>query len=231
MLIDFHSHYASELAACQLLNADTWQQAEQAITAQRFSLGLHPWRAHWYKLDAAFWQELERLAALPQVWAIGECGLDKYYEQQTSKEAQEAILCAHFELAARLQKPLILHTVGRYNETLRLLQQRAKGAPALALHGFASRASVALPFWKMGVYTSFGAALMQNVAAQNALQVCPAERFFLETDAQKRYDIQEIYEKAATLRAVELPQLQMQIEENWARFFGKSHNVLIDKSL
>lgn len=222
-MIDFHTHHSSPAASWHLRNADRWQQVENADAQEAFSLGLHPWRAHEYALDGDFWAALERLVALPQVWAVGECGLDKYYEPLTSGAAQQAILRQHFAIAERQQKPLILHTVGRYNETLHALRQwqkQAKNAPAVALHGFQANAQVARPFWQMGAYTSFGAAIFHHKGAQEALQACPDELFFLETDAENTYNLRKIYEKAATLRAVTVEQLQMQISANWSRFFS-----------
>jgi TatD DNase family protein len=170
--------------------------------------------------EADIWARLAAVAAAENVVAIGEMGLDKYYEADSPADLQARIFGLHLELAQRLQKPLILHVVGRYNEALRLILAK-KNPPNIALHGFAKRPEIGLMFWQKGIRTSFGAAIFDSLTAQNSLKACPAHLLFLETDAQKDYNISDIYARAAELRQTTVEELQTQIQLNFNSFLGR----------
>jgi TatD DNase family protein len=197
-------------------------------TANYYSVGLHPWRlSEIVDMQAAF-IALEAAAKLPNVLAIGEAGLDKYYEHKSDKILQINVLAQHIDLAIAVQKPLILHTVGRFNETLQLLKQAKQSLPNTILHGFNQNEQVAKMFWQIGVYTSFGADIFSrtntntntNTKAADSLKACPSSLLLLESDAQSQYNIADIYEKAAELRGCTLGELKELISQNVARVLG-----------
>jgi TatD DNase family protein len=68
--------------------------------------GVHP--HHAISLEPALQANLEELLALPQVVAVGECGLD-YFRDFSPRPAQRAAFLAQLELAARTGKPVFLH--------------------------------------------------------------------------------------------------------------------------
>ena len=68
--------------------------------------GVHP--HHAISLEPALQADLEELLALPQVVAVGECGLD-YFRDFSPRPAQRAAFLAQLEIAARTDKPVFLH--------------------------------------------------------------------------------------------------------------------------
>jgi TatD DNase family protein len=72
------------------------------------SAGIHPHEARNYLNNSNLKQQFEDLIAKPKVVAIGECGLDYYYNH-SEKDAQIAILIFQLELAIKYNKPLIFH--------------------------------------------------------------------------------------------------------------------------
>lgn len=200
MWFDCHTHGEarpfSESRA--IFSLDYSQKAALGNSNAAFSIGFHPWHLpNPLDFDAQL-DDLANLAAAPNVWAIGEAGLDKYYETLHSPQYQKYALAAQIALAQSLNKAIILHTVARYNETLQLLKAAAPNIPII-LHGFAQRPEVAQMFWRLGIYTSFGAAIMHNPNAQASLRACPPNLLLLETDAQNQYNIDAIYAQATTL--------------------------------
>lgn len=72
------------------------------------SIGIHPHEADAH-LQASDWDQFAVLATKPKVVAVGECGLDYYYEHSTP-EAQAKVLRLQIELALEHDLPLIFHT-------------------------------------------------------------------------------------------------------------------------
>jgi TatD DNase family protein len=79
------------------------------------TIGIHPHEAKRYIDDPAARTEFESLAAKPKVVAVGECGLDYFYEH-SPKENQIAILKYQFELALSNDLPMIFHVREAYDD-------------------------------------------------------------------------------------------------------------------
>lgn len=227
LFFDAHTHRQERNFLHSVLNLDFFALDIEAIKADSgyFSAGLHPWKLHEIGDRKAAFAGLEKLANLPNIVAIGEAGLDKYYESKTAMPLQIEVLAEHIKLATAVGKPLILHTVGRFNETLQLLKQ-AKNLPAAILHGFSEHMQVGEMFWRQRVYTSFytsfGADIFSRPKAADSLRACPSPLLLLETDAQNKYRIEDIYTKAAELRGCTVAELQAVVSENFGRAFGLS---------
>lgn len=225
-----HTPTVENVNLCAVFSLDLSNPATIITPTNYYSVGLHPWSlSEIVDMQAAF-TALEAAANLPNIVAIGEVGLDKYYEHKTDKALQINILAQHINLGIAVQKPLILHTVGRFNETLQLLKQ-AKQLPNTILHGFNQNKQVAKMFWQIGVYTSFGADIFSrtniNTKAADSLRAAPSALFLLETDAQQNYSISEIYAKAAELRGCTLAELVAQVSRNFSQAFGLSTTAKI----
>src|SRR6476659_8869121 len=88
------------------------------------AVALHPTRAD--KLDEAARRELEELAAQPRVVAIGETGLDHYWDA-APHDVQAEAFAWHIDLAKRLGKPLMIHDRDTHQAVFDVLD--AEGAP------------------------------------------------------------------------------------------------------
>lgn len=82
------------------------------------SVGIHPHNAA--DVDNAFVAALEPLYADPRVVAVGECGLDYYYDH-SPRERQREVLAQHVALARRVRKPLMVHVRDAYDDLMDVL--------------------------------------------------------------------------------------------------------------
>lgn len=180
------------------------------------SLGLHPWYITPDGIEHELVQ-IEKYASLPNVVAIGECGLDKL--TNTDWSLQEDVFRRQITLANKLHKPLIIHCVRAYDEVLLLLKQEQVAVPVV-FHGFNKNVQIAQRILAQGYYLSFGAALLNDQSpAIMAIQVCPEDRFFLETD-DADIAIGQIYEKATDIRKTGEDALILQLQKNFQAVFN-----------
>jgi TatD DNase family protein len=127
--------------------------------------------------------ELARLGADPRVVAIGETGLD-YYWDRTEPAAQQQHFRRHIELAKQVGKPLMIHDRDAHADVLRIL--REEGAPdQVVFHAFSGDAAMARECVDAGYLLSFpGVITFRNAPAlRAAAAVVPPEHLLVETDA------------------------------------------------
>jgi TatD DNase family protein len=127
--------------------------------------------------------EIARLAALPQVRAVGETGLD-YYRDSASPELQRDWFRAHIEIAKQVGKPLVIHDRDAHADVLSILA--ADGPPdQVIFHCYSGDAELAERCTESGYVLSFaGTVTFPNaVDLREAAAVAPAELILAETDA------------------------------------------------
>ncbi|MEV8532766.1 TatD family hydrolase [Streptomyces sp. NPDC051211] len=128
--------------------------------------------------------EIESLAALPHVKAVGETGLDYFRTGPEGKAAQERSFRAHIEIAKRQGKALVIHDREAHADVLRIL--REEGAPERTVfHCYSGDADMARECAAAGYYLSFaGTVTFKNAQPlRDALAVAPLELVLVETDA------------------------------------------------
>ncbi|MFD9333520.1 TatD family hydrolase [Streptomyces sp. NPDC060028] len=128
--------------------------------------------------------EIEALAALPHVKAVGETGLDYFRTGPEGMAAQERSFRAHIEIAKRQGKALVIHDREAHADVLRVL--REEGAPERTVfHCYSGDAEMARECAAAGYYMSFaGTVTFKNAAPlREALAVAPLELVLVETDA------------------------------------------------
>jgi len=141
------------------------------------TVGLHPHEAT-HGVDG-----LEALLEEPEVVAVGECGLDYYYEH-SPRAAQIEAFEAQVELAHRHGLPLVVHTRDAWGDTLAVLD--AAGAPErTVIHCFSGGPDEARACLDRGAALSFsGIVTFKNAApVREAAALCPLDRLLVETDA------------------------------------------------
>jgi TatD DNase family protein len=132
---------------------------------------------------AAALAEIARLAALPQVRAVGETGLD-YYRDSAAADVQRDWFRAHIDLAKQVGKPLVIHDRDAHADVLSILA--ADGPPEQVIfHCYSGDAELAERCATAGYVLSFaGTVTFANAAAlREAAAVTPAELILAETDA------------------------------------------------
>lgn len=213
LFIDFHTHHdrkSSDLINLQTLHVAPELQAESLPNT--CSLGLHPWFIQLETWEMA-WVNLVDLAQSSQVIAIGECGLDRNIDLPL--ETQISIFKRHIELAEELQKPLVIHCVKAFAELIALKKNTKHSIPWI-IHGFNKKEEVFQQLLKHDFYFSFGAAILSDRSpVTQAIATMPQGRFLLETDDRNDINIEQIYDRAASLRHISLETLQTQLVETY----------------
>ncbi len=191
------------------------------------AVGIHPEEANGIT-DADF-DVLLPLYQHPKVAAVGEIGLD-YYWDSVPKETQREVFARQLDLANQLHLPVIIHDREAHEDTLRLLKEfRPQGV----MHCFSGSAEFAKEILRLGMYIGLGgAATFKN--ARKPLEVaamCPADRLLLETDCPymapvpfrgKRNDsslIVHIAERLSAVRGEDAQALTDQCRKNAERLF------------
>jgi TatD DNase family protein len=156
--------------------------------AERFaevtcSVGTHPHTAS-EERDIAL-AEIVACTDHPRVVAIGEAGLDYFY-QKSSREDQEAGFRKHIAAARETGLPLVIHTRDADDDTARILaEEMSKGPFKAVLHCFTGGRALAEKGIELGLYVSFSGILtfpksgdLRDLAAS-----LPTDRLLVETDA------------------------------------------------
>jgi TatD DNase family protein len=119
----------------------------------------------------------------PNVVAIGETGLDFFYDH-SPRAVQREVFAAHIQLAHQHDLPLVIHTRDAWDDTFDVL--RAEGAPAQTIfHCFSGGADEAQQCLDMGAFLSFSGIVTFRTATdlQAAAGMCPLDRLLVETDS------------------------------------------------
>ncbi|MFD8499327.1 TatD family hydrolase [Amycolatopsis sp. NPDC059657] len=167
---------ADDLASAQwAAEASTWDERVFAAVA------VHPTRTK--EFGEAERSEVERLARQPRVVAVGETGLD-YYWDYSPHDAQQEAFRWHIDLAKRVGKPLMIHDRDAHEDVLRVLEE--EGAPDdVVFHCFSGDEVIARRCVDAGYVLSFaGTVTFKNARSlREAARLVPSEQFLVETDA------------------------------------------------
>jgi TatD DNase family protein len=147
------------------------------------SVGVHPHEADSHPdLGAA---ALVASADHPRVIAIGECGLDYYYDK-SDRAAQRERFAAHIEAARQTGLPLVVHTRDAEEDTADMLTEAVKGGGVTGvLHCFTGSAELARKGLELGFYISLsGIVTFKNAQdLQETAKWLPADQMLVETDS------------------------------------------------
>ena len=215
---DLHTHHPP--AADNTVAIVNWYWPQPDAPAEMYSAGLHPWYLTTLENLAAAEVWLADTSVAPGCIAIGEAGLDRVVETDWILQTTAFKYC--IALAISQHKPLIIHCVRAFDDVLVIKKQLGKEAETIPwiFHGFNKKPEIARKLLDAGCFLSFGAALLNNqMPAATVLRMCPADRFFLETDDRQDITIQDIYKAAADVRSVSVEEIGRQVEINFRRFF------------
>lgn len=252
MLFDTHAHYDDDwfdedrhelLAAMPekgvglIVNPGiTVETSRQAIAmAEQYphmyaAVGIHPENCHDFVPQHI--DQLRELAKHPKVVAVGEIGLDYYWDTNPPKEFQQEVLRAQLALARELRLPVIIHDRDAHADTLAIVREfpEVKGV----FHCYSGSVEDARTLVKMGWMLSFnGAATFKNARkAPEVITEVPMDRLMIETDAPylapvphrgKRNDsslVCLVAEKIAQIKGLTVEEVEKITWDNGKRFFG-----------
>jgi TatD DNase family protein len=216
---------ADDLSAARwAAEASTWDSRVYAAVA------VHPTRTA--SFGDAEKAELERLAAFDRVVAIGETGLD-YYWDYSPPAAQHEAFRWHIDLSKRVGKPLMIHDRDAHEDILKVLD--SEGAPStVVFHCFSGDADFARRCVDAGYVLSFaGPVTFKNARAlREAAALVPQDQLLVETDApfltphpyrgrpNEPYCVNYTVRDLATLRGEDLSELCSAVTRTAQRVFG-----------
>lgn len=201
-------------------NADVWA-----------TVATHPHDVE--KMTPAWWAVHERLAPHPRVVAIGETGLDYYYNH-SPKDAQREAFAKFIDLARRVHKPVVCHIRDAHEEAREILIANRAMELGVVIHCFTGTPDDAREYAKLGCYVSFSGIVTYKTAQglRDAVPLVPKDRLLIETDCPylapipkrgKRNEpafIRHTAEVVATAASLSFEELAKQTTDNAARVFG-----------
>ena len=251
MLFDTHAHYDDEafdpdrrevLAGLPQKGVGlvvdpgcTLTSSEKAVAlAAEFphvyaAVGLHPENCHDFQPEQI--ERLRQLAQREKVVAIGEVGLDYYWEENPPRDLQQQVLRQQLALAQELALPVIIHDREAHADTLSIVRE-FPGVTGV-FHCFSGSPEMARELLQMGWYLGFdGPVTYKNARrAPEVAAVTPPERMLIETDSPymtpvpyrgKRNDSGYVYlvaDKLAAWKGLAPEELARITTENGKRLF------------
>ena len=149
----------------------------------RASVGIHP--NHGHEAALADWQTISQLALDPNVVAIGETGLDRYWDY-CPFETQRTWFARHLELSFETGKPLVIHMRDCESDILDMLQCHQRDGKIIGImHSFAGSWETAQQCLEWDMYLSFsGMVTFKNSAPLREIAAkTPSDRILIETDS------------------------------------------------
>ena len=254
MLFDTHAHYDAEefsqdrdavldglpardisLAVNPGCDVHSTRMAVALARAWPFlyaAVGYHPENCGPY--DPAELDLFRAWAKDPKVVAVGEIGLDYYWEENPPREHQRRVFRDQMALAEELDMPVIVHDREAHADSLAVVREfpRVRGV----FHCFSGSAEMARELVKLGWMVSFTGVLTYKNArrAVEAAQAVPLDRIMIETDSPymapvphrgKRNDsgyVRHVCEKLAEIKGISFEECAQITLENGKRFYGIS---------
>ena len=209
--INIHGHrQANNIQEWVMMNLMAKDYPPEDIENGFYSVGFHPYNVG--KVDEEDTINKVRLSTEnPNVFAIGEIGLDKSIEAPLDQQMR--IFESQVEIAEYTDLPVILHVVRAFNEVVEFMMVHQPVIPMI-IHGYNGSAQMAETLIKAGFLLSFGEAIARDHSKiVESLVMVPVEKLFLET-VEGDLDIREIYHFAAEVKGVSVDHLRVQIFEN-----------------
>jgi len=145
------------------------------------AIGIHPHDAKDVTADTI--AQLKQLAQNQKVVAIGETGLDYYYDN-SPREDQKRAFAQQLKIAAELNLPVIIHCRKAFNDTMGILNEHGQAVKKVVFHCFSGSAEQAKIVLGKGYHISFtGVVTFKNAdKTREAAKVVPPAKLMLETD-------------------------------------------------
>ena len=246
MIIDTHAHYDDEQFDTDrdellksmhdggiglIVNAastlESWGKIQRLTEEYPFvygAVGIHPDEAG--TLTEEHMSEMERLLDLEKIVAVGEIGLDYYWDNE-SHDVQKKWFIRQLELAKKKDMPVIIHSREAAADTMEIMRGYASGMRAV-IHCYSYSVEMAREYVKMGYYIGIGGVVTFKNAKKlvNVVKEIPLTSIVLETDCPylapvpyrgKRNSslyLSYVAEKIAEIKGVSTEEVVRQTEEN-----------------
>lgn len=258
-LVDTHAHLtdekfaedlgevmgrAKEAGVLAILNmGDTMESSRQAVElAKEFEglfagVGIHPEEAR--EMTEEDDEQLAAWGKHPKVVAIGEIGLDYYWEKDPERRLlQRKVFVRQLDLARQLQLPVCIHDREAHGDLLSILKKEGRGISGV-LHCYSGSLEMAREVFRMGWFIGVdGPLTFRNAAKLPEIVACaPRDMVLLETDSPymapvplrgRRNEpayVRHVAEKVAELWGVPLEEVARQTTENAKKLYTKLESL------
>ena len=217
-------------AGCSLESSKDIIRMAEAYPWLYASVGSHPDSAD--EVNEAVIEEYRKLCRHEKVKAIGEIGLDYYYDL-SPRDVQKEVFVKQLLLARELEMPAVFHVRDAHGDVLDLLRANRSQLPAGVVHCYSGSVESAREYLDMGFYISFAGPVTFKKAPklQEAAVNVPLDRLLIETDCPymapepfrgKRNDPGKLYrmaERLAEIRGMTLEEIHEITTENGKRLY------------
>jgi TatD DNase family protein len=192
----------------------------------------------WHPVDAIDMTDedlewIKELASHPKVVAIGEMGLD-YYWDKSPKDIQKDVFRRQIRLAKEVKLPIIIHNRDSTEDVVKILKEENAGEVGGIMHCFTGSLEVAKQCMDMNFYISFGGPVTFKNAkkSKEVATEIPLERLLIETDCPyltphpfrgKRNEpsyVKYIAEQIAELKGLSFEEVAKITSDNAKKLFG-----------
>ena len=218
------------------IGADLKSSVASVDLANKYSniyaaIGVHPHSAK--EVNTMVMEQLKELALNEKVIAIGEIGLDYYYDN-SPRDIQRKWFIEQLKLAKELDLPVIIHTRDAMGETFDILKNNQNGNVRGVLHCYSGSPEMALEYIKMGFYISLGGPVTFKNArlVREVAEAVPLDKLLIETDCPyltpepyrgKRNEpvyVKYVAEKIAEVKKISYDELVKATNRNTKKLFG-----------
>lgn len=194
-------------------------------------IGVHPHSAR--EVTEQTLKQLKNMSKNNKVVAIGEIGLDFYYDN-SPRDIQRKWFKEQLKLAKELNLPVVIHSRDAAQETFDTIKEAQDGKLRGVLHCYSSSVEMAIEYIKLGFYISLGGPVTfknARVAREVAKEV-PLDRLLIETDCPyltpepyrgKRNEpmyVKYVAEKIAEIKGITFEELSKATNRNTKELFG-----------
>lgn len=205
------------------------------------ALGIHPHSSQ--EWNAGVRERIEEEAGRnPKLRAIGEIGLDYYYDF-SPKEVQQQAFREQIQLAKQLRKPIIIHTRESDDDVYRIVEEEYAGAdadqPRGQFHCFSGTVEMMQKVVSLGFHVSFtGNITFKKSTLTEVVREAPLESILIETDSPylapvpfrgKRNTpvyLPKVAEKIAEIKNIDVPSVMQKTYANAVKLFLSSAAIL-----
>jgi len=252
MLFDSHAHYDDERfdedrdillqempekgISCILNAASNLSSSRACIElAKKYSfiyaaVGVHPHDLEEMTEDSV--NEIKKLAEEDKVVAIGEIGLDYYYEN-SPRDLQKYWFRRQLQLAKQIDLPVIIHDRDAHADCMQIVKEEDISKNGGVFHCYSGSWEMARQLLEMGLYISIAGPVTynKNVKTVEVVKNIPLDKLLIETDSPyltpvphrgKRNDstyVRYVAEKIAEIKGISLEQVASQTMDNAKRLF------------
>lgn len=144
--------------------------------------GIHPHDAKDYDLETQ--DIIRRLLTDDKVLAVGEIGLDYYYDF-SPRDIQKEVFIKQIKLAEEFNKPITIHSRDAANDTYMIVKEHLACERGAVLHSFSQSTEMLKQYLDLNVYFSIsGAVTFKNAdKLRECVSHIPVDRMFIETDS------------------------------------------------